>query len=77
MNTIRIRPKCVRELSHLFIKTCDLKHETFGKLIEPLPVLGYNIKEEFYEINSVLLLKADESKHSKNISLVFRNFMNY
>ncbi|XP_063919988.1 cap-specific mRNA (nucleoside-2'-O-)-methyltransferase 1 isoform X2 [Zophobas morio] len=71
-NTIRIRYKCANELLSLTQNLCVSKDKTGESFITPLPVLGYKVKEECYEVNSILFFKTNNG----NISL-FTHHMFY
>ncbi|XP_044272815.1 cap-specific mRNA (nucleoside-2'-O-)-methyltransferase 1 isoform X2 [Tribolium madens] len=59
-NSIRIRAKTIDELQSLPLNGHLNKDKIFGTYFSPLPVLGYKVNNECYEVNSILLLKTSE-----------------
>lgn len=57
---MRIRPKIIKKLQSLPLDIPVKKDHVY---VTSLPVLGYKVKKEFYDVNSVLFLKTGERNH--------------
>lgn len=60
-NTIRLRPKIVKPLSTFVTERIIKSNKQTNGLFCDLPVLGYNVISETIDVNSLLLLKTNES----------------